>query len=246
MTLLLLSESGGIMAATALFQHQFSRSAELRRKVLELRQAVFHRQHGLGVVDVETRGELQFRQRRGVNIDEPHLRVVGHDVAAAFLAILPLAVRRLLVGGDKLGSFGDAHGAGLPQREGVDRRSRPRTARSTVAVTHALRRARRFELDRPAETLTAISRHFHLLRFDKRRLERTRRAALLTPIARQPRRSTTGLALAYSPSLWPALGTSVQPRAANCAVAFSLARPVIHICPLPPAPATSASSGGDQ
>ena len=48
------------------------------------------------------------------------------------------------------------------------------------------------------------------------------------------------------PSRAPILGTTVQPSAARCAVARSLARPVIQIAPPRPAPDTSPSSGGDQ
>jgi hypothetical protein len=46
--------------------------------------------------------------------------MTGHQMAAAFLAILALAHWRLLVHADMIGAGRDPYGAGLPERESVD------------------------------------------------------------------------------------------------------------------------------
>src|SRR5262249_39036321 len=69
-------------------RHGFARAAELLRKVLQLREAVLHGEHGLGVVHVHGGYEFQRGNRRGVDVDEPQGGVVGHERAAAFGGIL--------------------------------------------------------------------------------------------------------------------------------------------------------------
>src|SRR5690242_16055127 len=85
--------------------------------------------------------------------------MIGHEMAAAFAAILPLAHRRLLERGDMLGAAGDAHRLGLPEREGVHRAARPGAAGAAMAIAHRFRRAGRFEMDGAAETFAFVCRH---------------------------------------------------------------------------------------
>ncbi len=79
------------LAQPSLLRHRLARAAELLREVLQLWQAVLHRQHRFGVVHVHAGQELQVRQGGREDVDEPQRRVVGHQVAAALGAVLPLA-----------------------------------------------------------------------------------------------------------------------------------------------------------
>src|SRR5581483_11875397 len=90
--------------------------------------------------------------------DEAERRMIGHQMAAALAAILPLAELGLLEHADMLGAGGDAHGFRLPQAEGVDGAARPRAARGAVTIAHRFGRAGRLDLDRAAE---AFARRFH-------------------------------------------------------------------------------------
>src|SRR5882757_7390449 len=80
-------------------------------------------------------------------------------MAATLLAELPPADRRLLEGADMLRPGGDLDGFGLPQREGIDRATRPRTARAAMAIAHAFRFPGNLEPNRTAKTLTGMCRH---------------------------------------------------------------------------------------
>src|SRR3954451_14303941 len=75
-----------------------------------------------------------------------------------FLQYFALAERRLRKGLDILCTFGDAHGFGLPQAEGVHRTARPRAARAAMAIAHRFRRACDLDRDRATE---AVSNMFH-------------------------------------------------------------------------------------
>ena len=57
--------------APALLGDRLARAAELGREILQLRQPVAHRQHGLGVVDVNAGSEGESRDRRREHVDEP-------------------------------------------------------------------------------------------------------------------------------------------------------------------------------
>src|ERR1700743_163224 len=80
---------------TALLRNDIAGTSQFCREVLQLRQAIFHRQYRLCVVDVNARCELQGRNGRGVDIHEAERRMVGHQMPAASLAILTVACRRL-------------------------------------------------------------------------------------------------------------------------------------------------------
>src|SRR2546430_4679367 len=114
--------------ATGLLSHRNTTASKFGREILQLRQAVPHRQHRLGVVDVHARLEFQRRDGRGVDVDETERRMVGHEVAAAALAILAIAHLGLGELAEEFGALGDADVLRLPQRESVDGRGRPGTA----------------------------------------------------------------------------------------------------------------------
>ena len=82
--------------------------------------------------------------------------MIGHEMASASRAILPLALRRLLKGGDVFTPGGDLHRLGLPQSEGVHRSTGPGPAGTAVAIAHALRFARHLDLDRATEALSLV------------------------------------------------------------------------------------------
>src|SRR5262249_52743454 len=146
--------------ATGLLSHRDTTASQLGRKIPELRQAVLHRQHGLGIVDVHARLEFQRRNSRGIDVDEPERRMVGHEVAAAALAILAVAHLGLGELAEMFRALGDADVLRLPQREGVDGRGRPGAAGGAMAITHAFRRALHLDLDRAAETFALVSSHW--------------------------------------------------------------------------------------
>src|SRR5205807_4919623 len=77
-------------------------AAEFSGKILQLGQAIAHRQHRLGVVDVNARGEGERRDRCGEHVDEAERRMIGHQMPAAFRAVLTLAELALLEAGDML------------------------------------------------------------------------------------------------------------------------------------------------
>ena len=97
--------------------------AELGGKILQLRQAVSHRQDRLRVVDVNSRHKRQCWNRRGEYVDKADRRMIGHQVAAAFCAILALAHLGLGKRRDMLRSRHNAYGLWLPEAERVDRTS---------------------------------------------------------------------------------------------------------------------------
>src|SRR6266404_4266369 len=135
----------------ALLGHELVRAAHLLGQVLLLGQAVANRQDALLVVDVNARAELEPRNGGRVDVDEPPLRVLRHDVATAGLAPLAEAVGALAEGAELGGPFRDLHALRLPEREGVDGPRAPLPARAAVAVAHAGGRAGHGDLDGAAE-----------------------------------------------------------------------------------------------
>src|SRR5690242_15335966 len=143
--------------ACALFRDGLAGPAELRREIFQLGQAVTHRQHRLGVVDVNAGGESQRRNRRCVHVHETNGRMIGHQVAAALRTILALTELGPLERRDMLGSGRDPHSLRLPEAEGGHRCSGPRTARPAMAITHALGRSGDFDFDRSAKATSKMS-----------------------------------------------------------------------------------------
>src|SRR5262245_38112481 len=144
----------------ALIRHQLAGAAELARKILQLGQAVAHRQHGLGVVDMDRRRESEGRNGRRKDVDEPERRVVGHQVATALLAVFAVADRRLGKGRHMLLPPGDAHRLRFPQAEGIHGAARPGTARAAVTVAHRFGRATHLDLNSATETVTDMIHDF--------------------------------------------------------------------------------------
>jgi len=62
-----------------------------------------------------TRRELERRNGRRIHVDETERRVVRHQMSTAFLAVLSLANRRLLIHADVLASSRHFHGIGIPE-----------------------------------------------------------------------------------------------------------------------------------
>jgi hypothetical protein len=54
--------------------------------------------------------------------------MIGHKMATAFPAVLPLTDFCLLEHGNMFRTLSDPHGAGLPKRESIDRATRPGSA----------------------------------------------------------------------------------------------------------------------
>jgi hypothetical protein len=54
--------------------------------------------------------------------------MIGHHMATAFPAVLPLTDFCLLEHCNMLGTRSDPHGIGLPKGESIDRATRPRSA----------------------------------------------------------------------------------------------------------------------
>src|SRR6185295_13203526 len=133
------------------------------RKILELGQSVAHRQNRLGIIDVNAGRELERRDGGRIHVDQSERRMIGHHVAAAFLAVLPLAYRRLLIHADMLGTGRDLHGLGFPERERIYRSRRPRAARTAMTITHAFRLAGDLDMHRTAKTFALVCRHRRLL-----------------------------------------------------------------------------------
>src|SRR4029453_11110728 len=101
-------------------------ASKLGGKISQLRKAIPHRQNRLGVVDMETGIERQRGQGRRKHVDQSERWMGGHEMTAAFLAILPLTHWRLLEHADMLGTGRDPHGGGVPGGERVDGTARPR------------------------------------------------------------------------------------------------------------------------
>jgi hypothetical protein len=121
---------------TALLRYLLARSAELSGKIFQFRQSVGHRQNGLSVVDVNTGAKSQRRQRRRIHVDQTQRRMISHQMADAFRAVLPLAHWGFLERPNMLGARRDPHGIRFPKRKSIDGSSGPRTAGSAMTISH--------------------------------------------------------------------------------------------------------------
>src|SRR5688572_23078478 len=83
--------------------------------------------------------------------------MVGHQVSAAFRAVLPLAERRLLEGGHLLRPCGNPHRLGLPEAESVHRSAGPGPAGLAMTIAHCLWFAGHLQLDSTAEAASHVS-----------------------------------------------------------------------------------------
>jgi GNAT superfamily N-acetyltransferase len=152
------SQIPGLAISLRSLRDHFTGPAEFARKVFQFWQSVAHGQDGFGVVDMHTRLEVEIRNRRGEDVDEAERRVGGHQVTAAFRAILPLADRSFLEHRNIFGACRDSHRLRLPETEGVDGSAGPRPAGAAVTIAHRLRRARDLDFDRTAK---AFAIQFH-------------------------------------------------------------------------------------
>jgi len=154
-------------AAFVLFGQDNSRAAHFGGEVLELGQPVLYGQHPLGIVDVKGGRECHTRYRRGINVHHAQRWMVGHEMTAAFCAVLPVVHARFHEVADQTGARRDRDVFGLPQGESIHRRGRPRSARIAMAIPHCLRRSVHFDFDSSAEAAPMMCRHipFRLLRW---------------------------------------------------------------------------------
>jgi hypothetical protein len=72
--------------------------------------------------------EWEVRNDRSVNIDQPHSWVICEDMTAAILAPFAMAPVGFAVRADCAVAFDDRDAVSRPEREGVDRTSRPMPA----------------------------------------------------------------------------------------------------------------------
>src|SRR3954447_9223871 len=130
----------GLSSSIGLHHRSFrdgdARAAHLLRVVLELRQAVVHAQLGLLVVDVDSGPERKLRDDRGIHVGDPPAWMLGKEMAAAALAPLAMAPRRLVERADVLRTERDAHRIGLPEGECIHRPGGPGAAGLAVAIAH--------------------------------------------------------------------------------------------------------------
>ena len=121
-------------------------------------------EHGVRVVDVDAGLEREFRDRRGVHVDEVPLRMRREEVAATGRAPLSLTAVGLLVAADLLLPLGDGDCVRLPQRECVEWRGGPASARTTVAVPCSHRLTGDRDLDCTTKALSLVDAHAILQR----------------------------------------------------------------------------------
>ena len=88
-----------------------------------------------------------------IYVGESPRRMFRKDVATTSCAPLTITQRRRAVRADVLGSLYDLHRVGFPQREGVDRRSRPGSAGLAMAVVHCGRLTGHGEATAPQKQL---------------------------------------------------------------------------------------------
>src|SRR5580698_2170644 len=90
--------------------------------------------------------------------------MICHNMSAAFFAVLPLTDFRLLKHRNIFCTGDDPHSDWLPKGEGIDRATRPRSARSTMTISHCFWLARNLQVDCSAEAFAFVCcRHCRLL-----------------------------------------------------------------------------------
>src|SRR3954451_23432583 len=146
----------------ALFRDRLAGAAQFGWKILQLWESVFHRQHRLGVIDVNPRRELERRDRRRKHVNEAERLMARHQVPATFFAVFSLAERRFLERSNVLSPGFDLYRIRLPQAESIDRTTRPGAAGSAVAVAHRLRRASYFDFNSAAKAASHVTHDVRL------------------------------------------------------------------------------------
>src|SRR5438874_3969843 len=149
--------ASALRSRVASFGDARSRTPHFLGQILELGHAVLDWQHGLLIVDVDARLELQIRNDGGVDIGKSHPGMLAENVAAAGLAQFAVALRRFGVRADVSRAGGDLHCVGRPKRECAYRSCGPMSTRLAMAIANCDRLAADRELDRSAETRTAVA-----------------------------------------------------------------------------------------
>ena len=107
-------------------------------------------------------GKGKSRDCRGENVHQSQSGMLGHQVTAAFLAILTLAEGSLLECCDVLGPGFDLHCFRLPETEGIYRPAGPRATRTAMTIAHALGRSSDLNLNCAAKTFSNVAHAFSL------------------------------------------------------------------------------------
>jgi hypothetical protein len=123
-------------------------------KVLQLEQTVANGQFSFAVVHMQAWNERHIGNDCGINVYQSKRRMLGKDMAAACLAPLAIALRRLAKDPN---IFFSPRNFRLPQGEGINGSRRPMAARIAMTIAHADRRARHGELDRTTETTSIVA-----------------------------------------------------------------------------------------
>ena len=147
------------------FRQFFARAAKICGHVCVLWQTISYRKNFFAIVNMQSWLELQVGKHGRINVDEPHFRVIGHQVTPAFRAELSVTPSRFMELSDMFGTLCYLNGARTPEGKTIDRGCRPRSAGLTVAVTHSFGCSHHRELDRTAEALArvCIRRHGYFL-----------------------------------------------------------------------------------
>ena len=134
------------------------------RQIFELGQPVHYSLHGVLIVHVKYRLEIEISDYGGRHVDESHRGVLGVDVATALRAPFAFTQNRFIFCtgilfklGDLIRAIGYQQRFGIPQGEGTDRAGRPMSARIAMAIRHDFRFAFQSELNRAAETTSAVN-----------------------------------------------------------------------------------------
>src|SRR5215475_8081436 len=115
------NESGRRSSASVagLLRQDDAGPAHFGRVVLQLGQAVLHWQHGLRIVDMNARTEFQARDGGRVDVYKAPKRMIGHQVTAAFRAVLSAAPFGFHETAHEFGARGDLDVLWLPQSERI-------------------------------------------------------------------------------------------------------------------------------
>src|SRR5690242_5861991 len=118
----------------ALLRHHLPGPANLLREIAELGQAVLHRMHRLRIMEVDAGHEPHARQLGGRDVDGAERGMLDKGGAAAIAAGAAVAEAGLVIGAELVLALGDLDRVRGPEREAVDRTSRPGPAVVAMAI----------------------------------------------------------------------------------------------------------------
>ncbi len=139
-----------------LFLQQHTRTTHFLRNIFLLRQAVLHRQDRFLIIDMEGGLERHGRDYGGIDIGQLPEAMIREEMPAAGLAPLSQTPVSSMIDADIFFSLGDFQFIGRPQRERIDRSSRPFPARTTMAVANCRRFTSYRKLNGTTETLSLM------------------------------------------------------------------------------------------